>query len=393
MSQKTSDIIFGLVIIILIGVIGYLVVDKRSESANNQPVVGNNTNNMGPTNSLSPTTDATLPLAQSQVYHNQYIKVTIPAGWSAQQAVNNPAALNITKGNYILFINARANQASGVEGGRFEEYAGGAPSVDALIVEHSGGPCGKSETSTINANEVSTERKDYYVSSNDSGQFCRKPTINSILWYLSVVGNGFNYFNVPDYSGAVGWVATMAYNSKVINSFPVKNSSELNQILSEMTSVIKTLTIKAPVAYIPEITQNIKNINNTYWSSSFSEGANSSIVSCTDTVDTSNISQNKVQTSYHMESLGIDDKTVYASADQITMRIQSIENILEGDGWIKCNTVTKQSAPNSKNNVIFTDAMDVYQKGKELTNIDNNSFNNVYGGTNYNIFLTFFKLK
>ena len=393
MNQKTLNIILGLVIVVLIGAGAYFVVGKKSEPTNNQPVVADNTNNTEPANQVTPTPNTTTPLVQSQVYDNQYIKVTIPAGWSAKQATNNPAALNITKGNYILFVNARAGQASGVEGGRFEEYAGGAPSVDALIVEHPGGPCGNSETSTITANGVTTKRTDYYVSSSDQNEFCRKPTINNTLWYLSVVGNGFNYFNIPDYSGAVGWVATMAYNSKVINSFPVKNSSGLNQTLSEMTSIVKTLTIKTPVAYIPGITQNIKNINNTYWSSSFSEGANSPIVSCTDTANTSNVSQSNAQASYHMESLGVDDKTVYTSADQINTRIQTIENLLQGDGWTKCNTVTKQSAPNSKNNVIFTDVIDVYQKGKELSNVDTNSFNNVYGGNSYNIFLTFFKLK
>src|SRR3989344_3193736 len=122
MNQK--NIILGLIVVVLIGVVAYFIVGKKSEPANNQPIVANNTNNTEPTNQVTPTPNPTAPLTQSQVYDNQYMKVIIPAGWSAKQATNNPAALNITKGNYILFVNARAGQASGVEGGRFEEYAG-----------------------------------------------------------------------------------------------------------------------------------------------------------------------------------------------------------------------------------------------------------------------------
>ena len=101
----------------------------------------------------------------SVVYENDYLKLTIPAGWKATEApqtnyqgncgsgktdctivptlVPNPGAVNITKGNYILYINTQAGHASGVEGGRFSEIAYGAPSVTATLKDISSGvTCG-----------------------------------------------------------------------------------------------------------------------------------------------------------------------------------------------------------------------------------------------------------
>lgn len=251
MNKKTLPIIFYIVLLALIGVAIYFVVDKKAKLATNQSGDGAHTNNTVPPNHVTPISSTTPHLEQDQVYENQYIKVIIPPGWVTKQVANNPAALNIIKGNYILFINARARQASGVPGGRFEEFAGGAPSVDAVIVEHPGGPCGISETSMIVVNGVPTKRTDYYVSSSDQNEFCRKPTVAETVWYFSFVGNGINYFNIPNDSGALGWVVTMAYDSKIVNSFPIKSSLTLNKILSEMTSIVKTLAIKVPTDYIP----------------------------------------------------------------------------------------------------------------------------------------------
>lgn len=133
---------------------------------------------------------------------------------------------------------------SGVEGGRFAEYASGAPSVDAVLTEYDGSSFGIGQANTIRVNNVAISRTDLYVSSKDTGS-CKKPSGNKSLWYFSVVGNGINHFDGVSFSG-VGWVATMAYNSKVIDSFPVKSSSDLNQALSQMTEMVQTLNIKTP---------------------------------------------------------------------------------------------------------------------------------------------------
>lgn len=208
---------------------------------------------------------ATPPADQpNQTYENEFIKVTVPAGWTAKQANKtityrncankenctsankvepNPAAVNITKGNYILYINVQASQASGVIGGRFAEIAGGAPSADAVVVDWPN-ECGSAAYYPAFAEH---QRVDLYVGAGGKSQSCRVPANGSTVWFFSYItdnGRGyFNYYN-RDGSGSDGYVITMAYNSKDVNKLPKKGSTELNSFLDEMTGITKTLEIK-----------------------------------------------------------------------------------------------------------------------------------------------------
>ncbi len=192
----------------------------------------------------------------SNVYENRYLKVLVPEGWAAKEAAQtvyngqvpgsqpNPAAVNITKGNYILYINTQASQASGVEGGRFAEIAQGAPSADAVVTEQPSPPCG---TADIIPAILDHPRVDLYVSAQDtqSKAWCRAPKSGKDVWYFSYItdtsGGYFNYYNSGQ---GLGYVITMAYNSKDADSLPVKGGSELNSALAEMTNIVKTLEIK-----------------------------------------------------------------------------------------------------------------------------------------------------
>ena len=181
---------------------------------------------------------------QNTVYENQYMKVVLPPGWKATRPRRIPAAVNITKGNYILYINTQASQASGVEGGRFAEIAMGAPSVDAVVTTQPSPPCGTQESKPISAPYT---RGDLYVSKTDSkGQdWCNAPSSGATVWYFSYItdaaGGYFNYY-VPGQNRAL--VVTMAYRSKNVDSFPLKGSPELSSALSEMTSIVNSLKIK-----------------------------------------------------------------------------------------------------------------------------------------------------
>ena len=181
---------------------------------------------------------------QNKVYENQYMKVVLRAGWTAKKAGRNRAAVNITKGNYILYINTQATQASGVEGGRFAEIAMGAPSADAVVTVQPSPPCGKAESSPAFNQHT---RMDLYVNKADikSQEWCNAPSRGETVWYFSYItdaaGGFFNYY-IPGQNRAL--VVTMAYRSKNVDSLPVKNSAELNSMLSEMTSVVNSLKIK-----------------------------------------------------------------------------------------------------------------------------------------------------
>lgn len=232
----------------------------QTQNPNNNTPINQNSNNLSTSPSLS----------KNQVYSNEYLTVTIPSGWTAKEAtyqtcvnegpctqaslskasktVLDPTAVDITKGNYIFSIETQVGQASGIQGGRFPEYAHGLS--EAAV------------TSTNQGEWCSTpEKENYYISSDDSTD-CSKPTNGKTVWYFSDFGGGINYIPNTNNNGdtePMGWTATMSYNSKDINSFPVKGSDDLNQALAEASDIFKTFKLKStaapdltsPLSYVP----------------------------------------------------------------------------------------------------------------------------------------------
>ncbi|MFA5991132.1 MAG: hypothetical protein WC794_02730 [Candidatus Doudnabacteria bacterium] len=190
-----------------------------------------------------------------KIYETPNLKVEIPAGWTVTEAVKtvyegsvvkkiaNPAAVNIIKGDYILYINTEAGQASGVEGGRFGEIASGAPSAEAVVKEWPG-VCGSPQSQPAFLN---FKRVDLFSGPKDKTDFCNAPTNNSTAWFFSYItgakGGYFNYYNA-DGSEPTGYVITMSYNSNDVNKLPTQGNSELVKVLDEMTAIARTLQIK-----------------------------------------------------------------------------------------------------------------------------------------------------
>jgi hypothetical protein len=182
--------------------------------------------------------------SQNMVFETPYMKVVLQPGWTAKRSHRVPAAVNIAKGNYILYINTQASQASGVEGGRFSEIAMGAPSADAVVTVQPSSPCGTAESTRVFDPHT---RVDLYVSKagSQSQEWCNAPSSGATVWYFSYLtdaAGGFFNFYVPGQNRAL--VVTMAYSSKNVNSLPMKGSAELESMLSEMTSIVKSLKVK-----------------------------------------------------------------------------------------------------------------------------------------------------
>jgi len=249
MNQKSFKIVLSVVAAILLGAVLYFVLSTEPATQNNQ-----NTDNSVPAANGNNQDQTPQPDVKSSVYETQYLKITVPKGWTAKQASQtiydnnnpvtkpNPAAVNITKGNYILYINTQAGQASGVEGGRFGEISSGAPSADAVVTEQPSPPCGTSEAVPA---FLDFKRVDLYVSAKDKQGFCSVPTNGATVWYFSYLttkqGGYFNYYK-PGETPAL--VVTMAYNSKVVNNLPTKGSSELKTALDDMTKIVQSLQVK-----------------------------------------------------------------------------------------------------------------------------------------------------
>lgn len=203
----------------------------------------------------TPTTPTTPPV--ETLYENGQMKVSIPAGWTATEAITksetgpagsptvttspNEYAVNITKGKWILYINVNAGQASGTPGGRFAEIAMGSPSADIVVIEQPA-ECGQEVSSSAYG---IYSRVDLSVSAADAKAWCATPTNGKTVWFFSYItspGNGyFNYYQ-PDQ--APGLVITMSYNTDVVNDLPEMGSAELKAALKEMTDIAATLVVK-----------------------------------------------------------------------------------------------------------------------------------------------------
>ncbi len=216
-----------------------------------------------PTNVVDDTTtggvvkDDQKPVVTGTVYENSKFSIAIPKGWTASEAIINidsksdgattelnPAAVNITNGKWILYVNVDANQASGVPGGRFAEIGMGAPSVDAVVLVEPG-ECGRSTGPEGTPAFANYSRIDDFISVADATTGCATPTDGQDHWffsYLTSPGNGF--FNDYVLGQNPGLVVTMAYNEKVVNKLPIWNSDSLTKALNDMTSIASTLKIK-----------------------------------------------------------------------------------------------------------------------------------------------------
>ncbi len=219
-----------------------------------------------PNPSPAPTPAQPTPAPQSSSYENQYMRITVAPGWTATEATQNvqsgncvnkqncatttatapnPAAVNIINGNYTLYINTQSSQASGIQGGRFAEIAMGSPSADAVVTIEPG-ECGTSvKQPALQDNGRTDVRVDLYAGPTDKRDGCSVPSNGSTVWFFSYITdqNG-GYFNYPTGGGSIGYVITMSYNSKDINSLPVKGSAELTSMLNTMTQMVQGLQIK-----------------------------------------------------------------------------------------------------------------------------------------------------
>lgn len=189
------------------------------------------------------------------LYENDYLKINILPDWKLVEEKNG-AKIILTKNNYILVIDLRTQQASGVKGGRFAEIAQGFPSADAVMKIYPAEPCGFQKTGpVVNIKPVfnNLKRIDIYTNSNFINEICHGPKSNDSVWYFSYWTNGIGYFNyyfdyginlVSNNGAPFGFSIIFAYNSGDVNNLPSQDSFELTAMLQEMTDMVKSLEIK-----------------------------------------------------------------------------------------------------------------------------------------------------
>ena len=172
-------------------------------------------------------------------FENQYLTIVVQAGWTVRESAD--PALNLTHGKYVLSINPMFTHASGVTCGRFSEITRGMLSVDAVmgnVDQPAGGwECSASSSKNLVVNKT-ISLGNLYTDSSKSGHGCIFPASGRSLWFGSLFcGEG----SESEYT------ITMAYDTANVNSLPDKHSSDLQQVLRDVATMLKTLNLKPPL--------------------------------------------------------------------------------------------------------------------------------------------------
>jgi hypothetical protein len=221
----------------------YVVMQRRSD-----PV---------PVPSSSPTASS---VPGGSTYYNRYMSVDVPADWKLTEVPDASGAVNITSGAWVLFIHPAAVQASGVEGGRFDEYAGGAPGVELVMGDlerpRNGRECAvpsvKQGAAVIEGTSVA--RYDFFTVLKGAMPGCHVPAEAPPVWFLSIVGNknGLNEVKsvtqkkvLPGPNGTPRQFAiTMSYKAATVEDLPRQYSRELDMALREMDAIVSTIVFR-----------------------------------------------------------------------------------------------------------------------------------------------------
>jgi hypothetical protein len=172
-------------------------------------------------------------------FENRYLKIQVLPAWTPQP-YNDPT-LDLVRGKYVLSINPIFTHASGIEGGRFNEFANGKPSIDSVManVEQ---PAGGFECAQKPADEIAVRPdlslQNLYTDRSKTGNGCVFPANGSSVWFGSYFSGGGSE---SDYS------ITLTYSSDEVNDLPAKDSAELKQVFAEVREMLQSLQLKSPV--------------------------------------------------------------------------------------------------------------------------------------------------
>lgn len=173
-------------------------------------------------------------------FENQYLKIRLSPGWTV--AASGDRVISLVRGKYILSIDPIFTHASGVEGGRFSEFASGKQSIDAVmgnVDQPAGGfECAETPADAIVVSE-SLSMANLYTDSAKVGNGCAFPPSGHSVWFGSV-------FSGP--GSESDYAITLTYSSSEVNDFPPKNGMELKHVFAEVSEMLRTLQLKPPIS-------------------------------------------------------------------------------------------------------------------------------------------------
>jgi hypothetical protein len=202
----------------------------------------------------SPTPTPTLPEVYGDLFESYYLHLTVPEGWNIVtknlgSVPDNFATeyYEIEKDGYIIYINPSTGPADGSEGGKFSDIAQHIAGSSLVIEMQPSNPCEDNMPQTKMTTYML--RSDFYVSKDNTVDWCNKPS-NGTIWYGSYVSSpGTGYFGevymINKKPEIRRYLITMGYSkAKNINDLPKKDSKELNAKLLEMSAIVRSIVFK-----------------------------------------------------------------------------------------------------------------------------------------------------
>jgi hypothetical protein len=178
------------------------------------------------------------PPARGSNFDNQYVRMTILPGWTVDRST--PPLVKFSHGKYVLTINPIYERASEVEGGRFEEVTDGMRSVQAVraeVLQPSWILCARSDvvviTETLSLVELYTDDTKENVPNA-----CKFPADGKTAWFGS-------YFVSEGSESA--YTVTLSYDTDDVNALPKKGTPELERVLNDVVTMLKTFELEPPI--------------------------------------------------------------------------------------------------------------------------------------------------
>jgi hypothetical protein len=168
-------------------------------------------------------------------FENEYVAITVLRGWTVD--TSGVPEVKLIHSKYVLSINPIFVHASGVV--RFGGIVQGMPSVEAVragVEGPWGSDCAQSDNVVIITGTL--EWANLYTDKSITGQGCKFPSDDQPAWFGSFFhGEG----SESEYT------ITLAFDTSEVNALPKKGSPELNQILSDVVTMLRTFVLKPPV--------------------------------------------------------------------------------------------------------------------------------------------------
>ena len=173
---------------------------------------------------------------------NSHFEIRLQPGWVAKGQPTG--VVNITKGDYILYINPRFKQSSGIEGARLDEIITGFPSGDLVTLFRPAVECSNTLDQFENVSG-GWKRYSLYTNSSSNSTFCKRPTDGKTHWYFAFYVRGEPYVTYIDnnHQEYGSYVITLSVKRNKVNSLPVKDSTELLTIFEDVNRMLESLKI------------------------------------------------------------------------------------------------------------------------------------------------------